>query len=376
MASVKILHCADVHIGATESFLGQKSRERQSETLITFEKSINLAKRQEVKLYLIAGDLFDSLGADYSYFRRVVSIIAENSEIRFIYAAGNHDPYSPANPLRQMNLPDNLYIFDTKDSVFTFDDLKVRVFGKSFGEVCQKGENEFSIKPQDDDFINIMCIHGDFANSASEYNPIMPKFIENSYMDYVALGHIHKKTEPKMLGGTYYAYSGCMESQGFDEAGEKGVYIGEVSKTGAELEFVPLSYRVHIRANVDVSGADSSAAAADIILKKIKEDYGEHYADNLYRITLTGKISEGTELDTKEIAVRLCENVYFAKVKDKTSVDINLELLSCEPTLKGIFVKKMLEKLNNADESEKPIIEYALSIGLKAFNSEVTFDET
>ena len=220
MASVKILHCADVHIGATESFLGQKSRERQSETLITFEKSINLAKQQEVKLYLIAGDLFDSLGADYSYFRRVVSIIAENSEIRFIYAAGNHDPFSPANPLRQMNLPENLYIFDTKDSVFTFDDLKVRIFGKSFGEVCQKGENEFSIKPQDDDYINIMCIHGDFANSASEYNPIMPKFIENSYMDYVALGHIHKRTEPKMLGGTYYAYSGCMESQGFDEAGD------------------------------------------------------------------------------------------------------------------------------------------------------------
>ena len=36
MDTVKILHCADVHIGAEESFLGEKSYSRRRETLLTF----------------------------------------------------------------------------------------------------------------------------------------------------------------------------------------------------------------------------------------------------------------------------------------------------------------------------------------------------
>ena len=44
MESVKILHCADLHIGAVVSSLGEKSESRKSEALITFENIINLAR--------------------------------------------------------------------------------------------------------------------------------------------------------------------------------------------------------------------------------------------------------------------------------------------------------------------------------------------
>lgn len=375
MAVVKILHSADMHIGATESFLGEKSKERQAETLITFEKSVSLARKEEVALYLIAGDLFDSLNIDYSYFRRVLNIIAEYSDIRFIYAAGNHDPLSPNSPLKEMKIPSNLYIFDTKDSFFNFDDIKVRVYGRSFREVCDNGSSAFSIIPPDDDYVNIMCIHGDFGVSDSSYNPITTAFIEKSCMDYVALGHIHKRTAPALLGGTYFAYCGCMECQGFDESGEKGAYLGYVSKSGVDLKFVPLSNRLHIRTKVDISGAESSAGAADIILRALSEEIGADFERNLYRITITGAVDENAAINAKEIAVRLCDKIYYAKVKDKTRSNLNLELLSREPSLKGIFVKNMLEKLENADESEKPLIEYALGIGLKAFSLEVTYNE-
>ena len=375
MSQVKILHTADAHIGACENFLGARAKERQTETLLTFEKSVAAAKQADVRLYLIAGDMFDSLTAEVSYFRRFLSIVAENGDIRFVYAAGNHDPYSANNPLRMLEKPDNLYIFDTVDSCFTFDDIKTRVYGRSFKEACDKGEAAFSLVPPEDDYVNIMCIHGELTSGGGDYNPISARFIENSNMDYVALGHIHKRTDIGKLGKTRFAYCGCIEGQGFDEAGKKGVYIGTVSKTGAELEFLPLSYRTHIRTSVDISAAQDSAQAAEIITERLKGDYGEGYRENLYRITLTGEVDETAGISAKDINVRLGEVLYYVKTKDRTSPRADLELLAGEPSLKGLFVKNMLKRIAEAGDEEKPLAEYALKLGLKAFNSEVAYDE-
>ena len=41
MNSVKILHCADIHIGAAESFLKTNADSRRIETLLTFENIAN-----------------------------------------------------------------------------------------------------------------------------------------------------------------------------------------------------------------------------------------------------------------------------------------------------------------------------------------------
>ena len=71
MDSVKILHCADLHIGASESSLGTLSSSRQAETLITFEKIINSARENAVNIILIAGDLFNSNNVDKAFCDRV-----------------------------------------------------------------------------------------------------------------------------------------------------------------------------------------------------------------------------------------------------------------------------------------------------------------
>ena len=130
-----------------------------------------------------------------------------------------------------------------------------------------------------------------------------------------------------------------------------------------------------MRTNVDISGVSSSAQAAESIIAHLKEEYGEGFANNLYRITLTGEVEESAEISVKEINVRLNETLYYAKTKDKTAQKIDLELLANEPSLKGLFVKNMLLKKAEAAEEEIPLIEYALKLGLKAFNSEVVYDE-
>jgi hypothetical protein len=46
MSTLKILHCADIHIGAAESFLGNLADSRRYETLLTFERIVDLAVEQ------------------------------------------------------------------------------------------------------------------------------------------------------------------------------------------------------------------------------------------------------------------------------------------------------------------------------------------
>lgn len=375
MNSVKILHCADVHIGAAESSLGTLAESRRAETLITFEKIIKIAKAECVDVLLIAGDLFNSNNTPKSYVDWVFDCFALIPDTKIVYAAGNHDPLNADSPFKKHTLPSNVFVLDTKDCFVEFADLNTRVYGKSFKEVYMKGTEHFSLSPEDS-FINLMCIHGELRSDlGSDYNSITSDFIKTSGMDYIALGHVHKRSEIGKIGNSYVSYCGCPEGQGFDELGEKGVYLGDVSKGICNLQFVPTAKRMHITENIDISDLTSSNEIADKVTEVIKEKYTNSFADNLYKIILTGQISEGTLLSLPEITARLNETLYFAKLRDKTEFKIDYEALSQENTLKGIFVKNMLKRIENAQDDQKQQLKDALNIGLKAFSGEVSYDE-
>ncbi len=376
MDTVKILHCADLHIGAAESFLGARAESRQAETLITFERIINTARENGVQILLIAGDLFNSNDVSKALVDRIFECFSSIPDIKIVYAAGNHDPLSLDSPFKKYKAPENFFVLDTKDCFVEFSDLHTRVYGKSFKEVYMQGVARFGLNT-DTDFINIMCIHGELRSDlGSDYNSITSEFVQNSGMDYIALGHIHKRTDISQIGGTYLSYCGCPEGQGFDELGEKGVYLGSVSKSGCNLQFIPLAKRLHLCETVDINGVNSSAEISDIVINYLKQKYPDSYTENLYKIILTGEVGEETVISTPEICSRLNTAVYFAKVKNQTQLKLDFELLASEKTLKGIFVKNMLARIDTAEAEEKQRLKAALDLGLRAFGGEVTYDET
>lgn len=371
MPDIKILHSADFHIGASESFLGERAPSRRAETLLTFEKTVDFAKAEGVKLFLIAGDLIDSNNIENSFCERILEKISEAKETEFVYSAGNHDPLNAQSPFLRAKIPQNFHILPAKDSCI--EPIKgVKVYGRSFSEALMGGESRFKIAP-DSECINIMCIHGEYGMSG-EHNPINEEFVIKSGMDYIALGHVHKRTLPQKVGNTYIAYSGCPEGQGFDETGEKGVYIGTVSGGNAELSFVPMAKRMHICESIDVSGMQSISEIYEKTVSVLKEKYGEAFGDNLYKIILKGELTEQVNLDKTELAERLKAVTYYSKVYDRTSLKFDLPVLSREKSLKGIFVKNMLEKIEAEPQNEE-LLQKALKIGLKAFSGEVRFDE-
>lgn len=376
MHSVKILHCADVHIGATESFLGHGATARRFETLLTFERIIAAARQNNTQIILIAGDLFDSNSVEQTFVDRVFSAVTSVPEIKVVVACGNHDPLCADSPFKKTVLPENLFVMGEDDGFVTFDDLKTRVYGRSFTQTHMQGKPRFSLLVPNDDFINLMVLHGELSSDLnSDYNAITQNFISQSGMDYIALGHIHKRTGVGRIGDTYCAYCGCPEGQGFDETDQKGVYIGAVSKGAVNLEFLPVSKRLHITEKIELSDSVTCDSAVQTVLDCLLSNYGENYGENLYKIVLTGEIDENCDINTAEITGRLAEKLYFVKVKNETEIKPDFEALANEKTLKGIFVKRMCEKIDAAAEDEKPQLRRALTLGLRAFKGEFDINE-
>ena len=370
MKSVKILHCADIHIGAKDSFLGANADNRRFETLITFENIMDLAVSENVQIVAIAGDLFDSENVDSQFSTPVINKIKSIAPIKVVYCGGNHDPLNATSPFMANDLPDNLYILPVTDTKITFDDINTCVYGRSFENTHLQGQEEFSITDISNDYINIMVQHGELKSDLnSDYNAITPRFIKKSGMDYIALGHVHKYTPIGKIENTSFAYCGCPEGQGFDELDQKGVYLGEISKGKADLKFIPVSKRQHIHEKIDITDIEN---IADHILTILSGKY-ENFADNLYKIELIGSIPEDSELNLAELTARLSNKLYFVKFKDSTEYKIDYELLSKEASLKGEFVKNMLEKIKENPDNQS--FKTALKLGIKAFSTEVKYNE-
>lgn len=90
---MKILHCADIHLGSKieAKFPKEKSDERKSEIRATFNRMVQYANDNNIKVIILAGDVFDSdrpLKKDKEFF---YSVIKNNPDIAFLYLRGNHD---------------------------------------------------------------------------------------------------------------------------------------------------------------------------------------------------------------------------------------------------------------------------------------------
>lgn len=363
--SVKIVHCADIHIGLRGGDK-QYAVRRRGEVLQTFLRAVSYAKEQRADLFLISGDLFDSHKVSGETLTLISRAFADFSGRVFI-APGNHDYYGENTFWESWELPRNVTVF-RGDEVIEDKEIGVRIYGYAF-EGAYKQSLELK-KAENDDMINIAVVHGD-TGADSLYAPVSETAIKESKMDYVALGHIHKRSGILKSGDTYYAYCGCIEGQGFDETGEKGVYAGTVEKGKVSLEFVPLCSRRFIEEHMDISGISSKSELYSRILCKIKEKYGDEGADWLYKIVLTGETV--LNIVSADVAAALENDLYFVKVKDKTRIPLDILKNSFEESsVQGIFIKKLLDKRENATEEE---LENALRLGLGSFNEGVALFE-
>lgn len=369
MQKVKIVHCSDFHMDTPfqTHFDKNVSEQRREEIREAFGTIIELCKKEKADILLICGDIIDN---DYISQKTISYLINKFKEIentRVFICLGNHDFYNKSSFI---NFPENVYLFKNNHiEKFEIPQLNLCVYGASFVSRYQKESMLKGFAALDKNKINIMLMHGDVVlnGQQSEYNPIYLTDIEKSGLDYLALGHKHLFSQIQKAGEVFYAYSGTPEGRGFDELGEKGVICGEIFKNHNNLKFIKTSKRQYNELYIDVTGA----LTYEEIYSKIKENIDETSKNNFYKIILIGKIDEGFNLILSILSEKIKDDFYFAKIIDKTTISIDLESLSLEYSLKGIFVKNMLNKIKNEKlPNEKEKLELALKIGLCAFENQ------
>lgn len=373
MKEIKFIHCADFHLGSPMSGIGEYANIRRDELLGSFGAVIDLCIEEKAQLLLIAGDLFDKPDVSDEICRYVETQLAR-IEIPVFISLGNHDYKVSGGAYSKMKLKQNVYIFDGAFSSVELSQPDVRVFGAGFGgEYCDNAlVSDFGVL--EDDKINLVLLHGDVVSSgsASRYNPIdVSKF---AGADYCAFGHIHKRTPPSKNGSVTYAYSGSVESRGFDETGEKGVYIGKVSKGKCDLEFRRMCKRIYHDIEVNVSGCETADSVYEAVRASI---VGEKQKD-LYKITLIGKLPVEVVVSTDVIKNRL-DDIFFVKIRNKTGLKLDYELIRKEFSLRGFFLDEMLKCkkscLAGGDVVGAEKYDVAIEYGMRAFEGEVSVDE-
>lgn len=369
MKKVKILHCADLHFDTPFKELNRKLSDfSKMELLEVFKSIIDLTINEKVEVLLIAGDVFDNLTVNKSTLMFISREIDRIKNVNVFISPGNHDPYNEKSFYNMIKWQKNVHIFKSSMDFKEIEDLNLVVWGAGFTKSYER-ESLFTLNKVDNNKINIMLLHGEISNnnSGTEYNPIYLDQIEKSNMDYIALGHRHRYSGILKSGRSYYAYSGCPQGRGFDEEGSKGVILGHIYSNSVELQFIETCKRKYIVKEIDITGVNTYDDISNKILKKFNK---EEIQKNLYKVILTGEIKEHFIFREDLLIEKLKNYFYYIKIINKTILEINLDDVAMDYSVKGRFVSKMLEKLKDADEEEKEVINLALKIGMQCLSEE------
>ena len=370
MNKVRIVHAADMHFDTPFREIGSKQAKINREELKeTFKNIIDFCNEGDVDIFLIAGDIIDNITLNKETILFLENVFNTLKKTKVFISPGNHDPFGVESFYGLINWPENVHIFKGELEKVYLKDLNVNIWGAAFNERYQRESllKNFSYNSNE---INILLIHGELVQGAekNEYNPITLSEIQNSNMDYVALGHRHKFSGINKVSNTFYAYSGCIQGRGFDELGDKGIIYGDVYKNNVDLNFIRMSKRNYYIEEVDVSNTLGYSELKEKILSSIP--YKERMT-NFYKVIIKGEIREEFNISEEVLQSKLDNEFYYVKIKDKTSKKIDITKISQGYSIKGIFAKKIMDHINNAnDEEDEEVIRMALKYGIEALTED------
>lgn len=347
---LKIIHAADLHLDSPFEALGERAVLRRREQRELLFAIAELVREKQADMLLLAGDLLDSTSA-YAETLEAVSAAFGNLACPVFIAPGNHDCLRPGSPYLRADMPENIRVFRGNWECVELEEKGARVYGAAFTDIiCPPLLRSFHAE-REEGIINIGILHGDLGNAESRYCPVTADEVAESGLDYLALGHQHTYSGLIRCGESVCAYPGCPEGRGFDECGEKGVLYIELDGENVSGEFIPLARRHYEIIELDVSDGIPPCPAG-------KEK-------DIVRVIFRGE--SDSALDLGAIA-REWEGCFFAlQLKDRSTLRRELWEGSNQDSLKGLFLRKMRERYENAQsEGEKQKITQALRWGLAA----------
>ena len=338
---LKILHSADWHLDSPFTGFSKEQRQFLKQELKKIpEKIVDICRRENCDLMLLAGDLFDGPYTKESA-QILKSALAECGVPVFI-SPGNHDFCGPGSPWLEESWPENVHVFSGGVESVAVPQLDCRVYGAGYRSMDCPGLLE-GFRAEGEETYQLGVFHGDAVQPNSPYCPITVSQVRDSGLHYLALGHIHRSGSFRS-GDTLCGWSGSAMGRGYDETGEKSLYILELGES-RELKRIPLDTPCFWEMTVDCA----QDSLDDLLPGAGSQDF--------YRVTLTGK----GEIRESE----LLEKFPNLEIRDRREADVDLWSGIEADTLEGTYFRMLKTALDSVDEESANQIQLAAEISRK-----------
>lgn len=349
---LRLIHTADVHLGARHTDLGERATALRERQFAAFSAAIDLALAEQVDLFLVAGDLFDSnvqprrtVDQAAGQLKRLV-----DAKVRTVITPGTHDVYDRASIYRAYDLPSMAGAVGSDFvTVLTPDrpDVQLRaldlvVHGRPFATKRAPTSPLAGLDAATDDrgVWHVGLLHAAVAipgHTDGDDVVVTTEEIAASHLDYLALGHWHSFSQGR-AGGTPWAYSGAPEAVAIDQDRAGSVVLVSLDEANGKKK-VSIETRRVAKTRFDRLDLDAATIASQPDLVATLAARAD--PDLALDVRLIGVRPEHLDLDTDEVESELAERFLRIRVRDRSIAPLTDGVLPPADTVLGAFIRDL-----------------------------------
>lgn len=364
----RLLHMADVHLGARHHDLGPAAAAQRERQFAAFRRAVDLAIEEKVDLVLVCGDLFDSNSQPRRSIERAVAEFKRLVErhVRVVVIPGTHDCHDESSIYRVFDLPAMagvkaeegasapfVVLTDEQPSV-AFTELDTTVHGFVFptkraprsplaGFSAATGAGR-GMRFQ------VGLIHGALHIPGKvEQDDVMftAEEVAASGLDYLALGHWHSFSQGR-AGETTWAYAGAPEPLALDQAGAGQVVLAHLEAADG-LKTVRLEARTVGRTRMEKLIIDAATLTGQDDLRRRLEALVD--TDLVLDARVVGLLPDHVDLNVNEVAEELGGRFMRLRLVDHSMAAMPDEPLPPADTIAGAFVRSLEQRIAEREEA-------------------------
>ena len=364
---LRIIHTADVHLGARHDDLGEQASAQRERQFAAFVMAVDLALAEKVDLFLIAGDLFDSNVQPRRSVERVAAQLERLAagKIRTVIVPGTHDCYDRASIYRAHDL--KALAGSSRDddwvTVLTPETPRIHlpacdavVHGPVFA--TKKAPHSplrdipaavASARP--DATWQIGVVHGSVSiPGKTDRDDVVftTDEVAASGLDYLALGHWHSAQQSK-AGGVAYAYAGAPEPVAVnqDRAGKVLLITLDSTPTGRTVTVKDqlVGKTRFEKLDLDAAGVTSQPALIESLRRKGDPDL-------VLNARIVGVRPDELDLHLDEIEAALAPAFLKVRVQDLSVPALTEGLLPSPDTIAGAFIRDMEARIAELEAAQ------------------------
>jgi exonuclease SbcD len=364
---LRLLHTADVHLGARHADLGDRAATQRERQFAAFVATVDLALAEKVDLVLIAGDLFDSNVQPRRSVERAAAQLKRlvDARIRIVIAPGTHDVFDRSSIYRAYDLPalagavgsDLVTVLDPDHPDVFLRSLDVVVHGRCFPTKRAPHSPLLDLDASTDDRAtwHVGLLHAALAiegRTDGDEVVITSAEIEASHLDYLALGHWHSTSKGR-AGKTTYAYSGAPEPIALDQDRAGNVLLVTLDSTEGKTETkkrVVVEERKVGRTRFERLQLDAATIGSQPGLVAKLADRAD--PDLMLDVELMGIRPDELDVHVDEIESELADRFLKLRVRDKATSPLPDGPVASPDTVLGAFVRDLEAQIAELEASD------------------------